>query len=108
MNTTGSMGKHRLEGVQVLRWRSSWRSHLLLGGVTLVFGCQDPAEPNLPDFPAGTYGATVHVRALEKVGEIEGRACRQRVERLFSIETMVAGYEAVYETIFAREPQRGL
>lgn len=48
------------------------------------------------------------VAALEKVGEIEGRACRQRVERLFSIETMVAGYEAVYETIFAREPQRGL
>jgi len=48
------------------------------------------------------------VVALERVREIAGQACRQRVERLFSIETMVAGYEAVYETIFAREQQRGL
>lgn len=48
------------------------------------------------------------VAALERVGEIAGQACRQRVEGHFSIETMVAGYEAVYETIFAREQQRGL
>lgn len=41
--------------------------------------------------------------ALERLGEIEGQACRQRVEQRFSAETMVAGYEAVYETIFARE-----
>jgi glycosyltransferase involved in cell wall biosynthesis len=40
------------------------------------------------------------VRALPKVREIDGAACRERVHKLFSIEKMVAGYEQVYETIF--------
>ncbi|MGD1092650.1 MAG: glycosyltransferase family 4 protein [Bryobacteraceae bacterium] len=40
------------------------------------------------------------VRALQKIHEIDSAACRERVQKLFSIETMVAGYEQVYETIF--------
>jgi hypothetical protein len=33
-------------------------------------------------------------------------ACRRRVEERFSVATMVAAYERVYESIFERESQR--
>jgi glycosyltransferase involved in cell wall biosynthesis len=46
------------------------------------------------------------VRALARLGEIDGGACRKTVEDCFSIETMVAGYEQVYRTIFEREGKR--
>jgi glycosyltransferase involved in cell wall biosynthesis len=42
-------------------------------------------------------------RALERVPEIDRRACRQRVEKHFSVEKMVEGYEQVYSKIFERE-----
>jgi len=37
---------------------------------------------------------------LEQVPEIDRAACRQRVERHFSTDTMVEAYECVYATIF--------
>ena len=40
------------------------------------------------------------VQALARVGAIDRRACRRRVQERFSIETMVEGYERVYERIF--------
>jgi glycosyltransferase involved in cell wall biosynthesis len=40
------------------------------------------------------------VRALQKIHDIDPAVCRERVQKHFSIETMVAGYEQVYETIF--------
>jgi glycosyltransferase involved in cell wall biosynthesis len=40
------------------------------------------------------------VLALKRLSEIDRRACRQRVQQYFSIETMVGGYEQVYATIF--------
>jgi glycosyltransferase involved in cell wall biosynthesis len=40
------------------------------------------------------------VQALGRIGEIESSACRRRVQRRFSIETMVEAYERVYQTIF--------
>jgi glycosyltransferase involved in cell wall biosynthesis len=43
------------------------------------------------------------VRALKRLGEIDRKACRQRVQECFSVETMVAGYEQVYRTIFELE-----
>jgi glycosyltransferase involved in cell wall biosynthesis len=43
------------------------------------------------------------VRALERLSEIDGSACRRRVEQSFSIETMVTAYERVYSTIFDLE-----
>jgi glycosyltransferase involved in cell wall biosynthesis len=46
------------------------------------------------------------VRALERVAEIGGNACRQRVRQCFSIETMVEGYERVYRTIFELKGKR--
>jgi glycosyltransferase involved in cell wall biosynthesis len=34
---------------------------------------------------------------LKRLAEIDPRACRERVQRLFSKEAMVAGYEGVFE-----------
>jgi glycosyltransferase involved in cell wall biosynthesis len=36
------------------------------------------------------------VSALQRIPEIDRRACRRRVEQRFSIEAMVDGYEKVY------------
>jgi glycosyltransferase involved in cell wall biosynthesis len=35
--------------------------------------------------------------AIKRLGDIDSKACRERVERQFSKEAMVAGYEAVFE-----------
>jgi glycosyltransferase involved in cell wall biosynthesis len=43
------------------------------------------------------------VRVLERISEIDRRACRGRVQQHFSIDTMVEGYERVYSTIFDLE-----
>jgi glycosyltransferase involved in cell wall biosynthesis len=40
------------------------------------------------------------VRSLERISGIDRRACRQRVQQYFSIETMVEAYERVYSMIF--------
>jgi hypothetical protein len=42
--------------------------------------------------------------AAERLGhlsDIDPRACRERVQHLFSKEAMVAGYERVFETAIA-------
>ncbi len=41
------------------------------------------------------------VEAIDRLADIDRKACRSRVENHFSIETMVAGYEQVYANIFA-------
>ncbi|HYL77518.1 MAG TPA: glycosyltransferase family 4 protein [Bryobacteraceae bacterium] len=46
------------------------------------------------------------VLALERLGEIDRRACRRRVQECFSVETMVAAYEKVYVTIFDLEARK--
>ena len=46
------------------------------------------------------------VEALKRVQQIDRAVCRERVGRLFSIETMVKGYELVYSTIFDRQAGR--
>src|SRR6202045_2428448 len=51
---------------------------------------------------------TEAVRALGRISEIDRRACRSRVRRYFSIDTMVEGYERVYATIFDLEAKRRL
>jgi len=41
------------------------------------------------------------VAALDRVSEIDRQACRQHVERHFSVKSMVDSYEAVYQTVLA-------
>lgn len=45
-------------------------------------------------------------RSLERVPQIVRSACRQRVERCFSVERMVQQYEDVYSTVFEREARK--
>jgi glycosyltransferase involved in cell wall biosynthesis len=59
----------------------------------------------------GQTGFLVHnvreaAQAMERVGEIDSRVCRERVRLRFSIETMVGAYELVYRTIFDLEEAR--
>jgi glycosyltransferase involved in cell wall biosynthesis len=46
------------------------------------------------------------VRALARLPEIDGVACRRRVQDHFSVDTMVAAYECVYASIFEMEEKR--
>jgi glycosyltransferase involved in cell wall biosynthesis len=46
---------------------------------------------DVDDYPAQT------AQRLKRLGEIDPRACRERVQRLFSKEAMVEGYERVFE-----------
>jgi len=46
------------------------------------------------------------VDAVKRIHEIDRHECRRRVEQQFSIETMVRGYERVYERIFELESQQ--
>ena len=43
------------------------------------------------------------VRAIDRVGDLDPRALRARVEERFSAEAMVAGYERAYERVLAAE-----
>ena len=46
------------------------------------------------------------VCAVERVSEIDRHSCRKRVQRCFSIDTMVEAYERVYLTILDHEAKR--
>jgi len=46
------------------------------------------------------------VEAVDKIGAIDRRKCRRRVEENFTIEKMVDGYEKVYAKIFELEQQK--
>jgi glycosyltransferase involved in cell wall biosynthesis len=50
--------------------------------------------------------ATDAASCIRDLPHIDRRACRERVERCFSIDAMVSGYERVYETIFGIEAAR--
>ncbi|MDQ3990981.1 MAG: glycosyltransferase family 4 protein [Actinomycetota bacterium] len=50
--------------------------------------------------PVEAY-AEAAAEALERVDDIDPRACRRRVEERFSAETMVRGYEAAFERALA-------
>ena len=43
------------------------------------------------------------VRAVDRIGEIDRTACRERVRQYFSMRTMVEAYERVYAKIFELE-----
>ena len=45
-------------------------------------------------------------QALDRISEIDRSVCRQRVQRCFSISTMVEAYERVYTAIFELEANK--
>ncbi len=67
---------------------------------TPVVGCPLGAAPEIvDDGVTGYLGDTDDelVAGLRSLDRIDRSACRQRVERLFSTERMVAGYTAIYQ-----------
>ena len=66
--------------------------------------CREVIEDGRTGFLVGNVNEAV--QALKRVSEIDRVACRERVQRCFSIETMVSGYERVYSTIFELEARR--
>jgi len=63
--------------------------------------CREVIQDGQTGFLVNNVNEAVH--ALRRIPEIDRAACRQRVKEQFSIETMVAGYERVYATIFETE-----
>ncbi len=51
-------------------------------------------------------GVSEAAEAVKRVGDVDPAACRERVRRRFSIDTMVASYERVYAKIFELEQEK--
>ena len=66
--------------------------------------CREVIEDGLTGFLVGDVDEAV--QALERVREIDRCTCRRRVQKCFSIETMVQAYERVYASIFDLEANR--
>jgi glycosyltransferase involved in cell wall biosynthesis len=66
--------------------------------------CREVIEDGRTGFLVNNVGEAA--RAVLRVPEIDRTACRQRVERCFSIEAMVKSYEHVYATIFDLEARK--
>jgi glycosyltransferase involved in cell wall biosynthesis len=66
--------------------------------------CREVIEQGVTGFLVNDVAEAV--KALDGVPSLQDSACRKRVEERFSIATMVASYERVYESIFERESQR--
>ncbi len=65
--------------------------------------CREVIEDGVTGFLVNTVDEAV--KSLRRLPEIDRAACRLHVEQRFSINTMVEGYERVYEKIFQRETQ---
>jgi len=66
--------------------------------------CREVIEDGFTGFLVNGVGDAV--RALDRIPEIDRAACRERVQKMFSIPTMVEGYEKVYSMIFDLEARR--
>jgi glycosyltransferase involved in cell wall biosynthesis len=66
--------------------------------------CREVIQDGQTGFLVNNVNAAV--RALERLPEIDRRACRQRVQQCFSVRTMVEAYERVYSMIFDLEEKR--
>lgn len=62
--------------------------------------CREVIEDGVSGFLVGTTEEAVAV--VERVHEIDPSECRNRVEKHFSIRTMIEGYEEVYTKIFSQ------
>ena len=62
--------------------------------------CREVIEDGVTGFLVN--GVNEAVEAVEKIPELDPSACRSRVEKHFSIDQMVDGYEDVYDKIFSK------
>ena len=62
--------------------------------------CREVIEDGVSGFLVSNTDEAV--AAVERVHEIDPSECRYRVEKHFSIRTMIEGYEEVYRKIFSQ------
>jgi glycosyltransferase involved in cell wall biosynthesis len=65
--------------------------------------CREVIEDGVTGFLVNNVAEAV--KSLRRLPEIDRAACRHNVEQRFSINTMVEGYERIYEKIFQQEAQ---
>ncbi len=66
--------------------------------------CREVIKDGFTGFLVNSVGEAV--LALNRIQEIDRAACRERVQKMFSIPAMVEAYERVYSTIFGLEARR--
>ena len=66
--------------------------------------CREVIEDGRTGFLVNNVNGAV--QALPKIAELNRNSCRENVERRFTIDTMVAAYEGIYEEVFDREAKR--
>jgi glycosyltransferase involved in cell wall biosynthesis len=66
--------------------------------------CREVISEGVTGFLVGDAGEAA--RRLERVPDIERSACRERVQRCFSVDTMVQQYERVYSTVLELEARK--
>ena len=66
--------------------------------------CREVIEGGVTGFLASNVGEAS--QCLERIFQIDRRACRQRVEQCFSIDTMVRQYERVYSIVLETEARK--
>jgi glycosyltransferase involved in cell wall biosynthesis len=73
--------------------------------VAMDFGsCREVIEDGRTGFLV--HSVSEAAQRLRDLPGIDRSVCRQRVQRCFSVETMVKSYERVYQTVFEREAAR--
>ncbi len=82
-----TMAESMATGTPVVAYRAGSTPEIVIDGVT-GFVCNSMREM---------------LEAVEKVGNLDRRACREHVERLFAPDVMVSGYEDVYASIVRSE-----
>jgi glycosyltransferase involved in cell wall biosynthesis len=66
--------------------------------------CREVVKDGRTGFLVNTVSEAV--QALQRLAFIDSTVCRERVQQHFSIDSMVDGYERVYDTIFELETNR--
>jgi glycosyltransferase involved in cell wall biosynthesis len=82
-----TMAESMATGTPVVAYRAGSTPEIVIDGVT-GFVCDSMREM---------------LEAVEKVGDLDRRACREHVERLFAPDVMVRGYEDVYAGLVRSE-----
>lgn len=91
-------------GTPVVAYNRGSVSEIVRDGLTgFIINPDLPNSPDHPDFVIKKRGIEGLVEAVKRIGEIDRAACRRHVEKHFTVEKMVEGYEKVYTKILSSE-----
>jgi len=66
--------------------------------------CREVIEDNVTGYLVNNVDEAC--RAVENINNISRKACRERVEQMFSLDVMVENYEKIYHKIFDIEEKK--